>query len=479
MKLTYEQLQVELQQTKGELQQTKNELHQTKELLKKALETINQLTEEVAKLKAQINKNSKNSSKPPSTDQKGNSNPDSPKKNRPKREGKARQPYPPERIDRHIQCTRDNCPHCGSAEIHLSGQSSEILQQAELPEVKAIVTEYELLKYGCHSCGKNSVATLPLGVPDSAFGPKLMGLLVVLTGVFHLAKREAIQLIKELYGVDMSVGSVPNIEERVSKALDPIYQRIHGFVLESKLSKHFDETGWRDQGKRHYVWLACCEQAACYMIDRNRSAEAFRKLFTVNSDGVAAVTDRYAVYSIFKVHQYCLAHLIREFRSYAEKSGEDKRLGQVIENELKLACHIHKEYRKGVITLKTRNRRLGHLKRRVERHLDDGLANGSDELSKLCLSLLNDFDKLWTFTKTMGMEPTNNLAERDLRKLVIWRRKSYGTRSNRGKKFVERITTVAQTLKRQSRQILTFIQEVVTSFYSKTSTPFVTEAMGF
>ena len=94
-----------------------------------------------------------------------------------------------------------------------------ILQQIELPEVKAIVTEYQLLKYRCRSCGKSSTAALPEGVPDSAFGTKLMSLLVTLTGVFHLAKREALQLIKDLYDVDIGLGSVPNIEKKVSTAL--------------------------------------------------------------------------------------------------------------------------------------------------------------------------------------------------------------------------------------------------------------------
>lgn len=107
---------------------------------------------------------------------------------------------------------------------------------------------------------------------NSNFGPKLMGLLVTLTGVFHLAKREAVELIKELYGIDMGIGSVSNIEERISEALDPIYQRIHSFMMGSKSCKHFDETGWRDKGKRHYVWLASCEQAAFYMIDQRRSS---------------------------------------------------------------------------------------------------------------------------------------------------------------------------------------------------------------
>jgi transposase len=131
-------------------------------------------------------------------------------------------------------------------------------------------------------------------------------------------------------------------------------------------------------------------------------------------------------------------------------------------------------------TLVERNRRIGHLKRKLKFHLEYGMANGSDDLFKLSETLLlDDFDKLWTFTKVLGMEPTNNLAEIDLRKLVIWRRKSYGTRSDRGKKFVERITTVAQTLKRQSQNILSFIQEAVIGFYNKSATPFISEALGF
>lgn len=464
MKPSYEELEIQLEHLKAKL-------GHTEDMLKKALE-------EIAKLQEKLDRNSKNSSKPPSSDQKANTSSDEPKKKRKGKKGIAKPLYPSERVDHHIDCCLDNCPHCGSIEIQWNGDS-EMVHQAELPEVKAVVTEYELLKYRCLSCRKNSIASLPPGIPDSAFGPRLMGLLVTLTGVFHLAKREAIQLIKELYNIDIGTGSVSNIEERVSQALDPIYQRIHCFVLESKFCKHFDETGWRDSGKRHYVWLASCEHASCYMIDRRRSAGSFRRLLTVDPDSVSAVTDRYTVYSVFKVHQYCLAHLIREFRSYAERDGPDQEIGKALESELKTACHIHKRYREGDITLEQRNRRLGQRKRRLESHLEDGFANGSDDLSGLCDRLLEDYDKLWTFTRTPGMEPTNNLAERDLRKLVIWRRKSYGTRSERGKKFVERITTVVQTLKKQSRSILAFIQEAISNFYAQKPTPFISESMGF
>ena len=233
MKLTYEQLEKKLQHTES--------------LLARALEEITRLHEKIAKLEEQLNRNSKNSSKPPSTDQKHNTL-DKGKHPRSSRVGTTRALYPPEKIDKRVECWGENCPHCGSEYIQWNGESAELLQQAELPEVKAVITQYELEKYTCLRCHKHSIAPLPDGVPDSAFGPRLMGLLATLTGVMHLAKREAIQLIKDLYDVDMGVGSVPNVEERVAIALDPVYSRIHKFILQHRFCTHFDETGWRDKG---------------------------------------------------------------------------------------------------------------------------------------------------------------------------------------------------------------------------------------
>ena len=125
------------------------------------------------------------------------------------------------------------------------------------------------------------------------------------------------------------------------------------------------------------------------------------------------------------------------------------------------ACQIHGEYREGNTTKKQRNMRLGHLRRRVQHWLEDGHANGTDKLSRLCEKLLEDFDKLWTFSKVDGMEPTNSLAERDLRKVVIWRKKSYLTRSCRGERFVARVSSVAETLKKHGKNILRFLEQAI------------------
>ncbi len=105
------------------------------------------------------------------------------------------------------------------------------------------------------------------------------------------------QLIKDLYGIDLSEGSVINIEENVAEALNDVYERIHHFVVKGALPRHFDETSWRDNGKRHYVWIATTTLAACYRIDPSRSQEALKRLIGNHTTG-PAVTDRYSAYNM-------------------------------------------------------------------------------------------------------------------------------------------------------------------------------------
>lgn len=459
MKPTYEELEEKVERLSA--------------MLKRALDRI-------AELEEKLELNSKNSSKPPSTDQKANTQ-NKEKKKRPPRSGRSRTPFPKDRIDKRVACERKCCHHCGSKDLELLAGLAESFQQVELPTVRALVTEFILQKYRCLSCGERSTAELPEGVSNTVFGPSVMAMFSSLTGLFHLAKREAIQLIKEIYDVDISLGSASNIEERVADALDPVCARIHRFIVKGPFCKHCDETGWRNSGKRRYVWVVGCEQAAFYQIDPSRSREAFERVTGKKTEELAkVVSDRYGVYGVIhKSHQHCLAHLIRDFKRYAERKGPDGPIGEALAKDLAKACKTHGEYRKGAITKRQRNLRLGHTKRRVEYWLDDGYANGSDKLSALCDNVINGFHKLWTFTKVDGMEPTNNLAERDLRKLVIWRRKSYGTRSSRGERFVARITTVVETLKRHGISLLRYIEKVLRSTYRNELPPEICPALGF
>ena len=159
-------------------------------LLKTALDCI-------VELEAKINRNSRNSSKPPSSDQKGDT-PEKPKKTRASRQGFARTPYPPERVNHHVDCVLDKCPHCGSSDLCEVHGSLFSWQQVDLPPIQAVVTQFDCRKYRCGDCGQSSLGSPPPEVPSSAFGPKLMALIAELTGRFHMAKRDAMLLVREL-----------------------------------------------------------------------------------------------------------------------------------------------------------------------------------------------------------------------------------------------------------------------------------------
>lgn len=457
MKPTYEEL--------------KAQNEELKRLLKIALDRITEL-------ERKLGLNSNNSSKPPSTDQKKNT-PGKEGKKKPSREGKSRAPYPPERVNHHIECSRTHCPHCNQNALQQLQEAPFSWQQVELPEACAIVTQFNCLKYRCGACGLRSTGQLPAGVPFSAFGPRVMALVASLTGRFHLAKREAILLIKDLYGIDLSEGSVINMEENVADALEEVHERIHRFVVEGSITRYFDETTWRDSGKRHYVWLGTTEVAAYYRIDPGRSQAAFLKLIGT-ATRAPSVSDRYNAYTILDgPHQYCLAHLIRDFHAFAEKRGEDGRVGALIEGELRGICRTHTSWKQGDLSRQQRGSRLSHSRRRLDDLLIEGMAWGSDALYGLCERLADQYDHLFAFASVEGMDPTNNMAERDLRKLVLWRKKSYGTRSSRGQRFVERISGVTETLKKNGGNVLQFLEESMRAFYRSEPAPFISPALGF
>lgn len=306
-----------------------------------------------------------------------------------------------------------------------------------------------------------------------------MALIATLTGAFHLSKRDAMQLLKDLYNIEICEGSIINVEERVTSAIAEVYHRIHRFVTKSILCKHFDETSWRNQGKNGYVWVASTSQAVCFKIDAHRSREVFYK-FVGKLTPSPVVTDRYAVYNnVSNDQQYCLAHLIRDFRKFGERKGIDGEIGRDIEKELRGACKSHRQYREGLRSLKSRDHRLRHSRKRLENHLIDGLASGSNDFGDFCENILYQFDRLWTFAKFSDVEPTNNLAERDLRKIVLWRKKSYGTRSYRGQRFVETISTVCGTLKRTGQNLFAFLKKALSAFYSGEEAPYACPAFGF
>ena len=107
------------------------------------------------------------------------------------------------------------------------------------------------------------------------------------------------------------------------------------------------------------------------------------------------------------------------------------------------------------------------------------MCGASEDLAKLCEKLLDESIHIWVFMKAEGIDPTNNLAERNIRNLVIRRKRSYGIRSNRGKEFIETITSICVTAKQQGINIYSFIKKLFQSIFLRLKLLTWHQFMGF
>lgn len=424
-----------------------------------------ELREKIRQLEEQINLNSKNSSKPPSADKKPSSKIRKKNGAKPGHPGHFRSLFPVEQVHQFVTLKTDSCPKCKSL-VRPTGEKPSIHQQVEIPEVCCRVTQYERHAFYCPCCRTYGVAALPPEVGSSAFGTRLTAFTSFLTGACRLSKRLALQVLHQGFGIKAAVGSASNFEQRISTALRVPYENIKTEVRSSPDTKHVDETGWRQWGKAEFLWVMSTKKAALYKIQAGRNSECRDSLLgDAKWTKAAFVTDRFAVYSFQGFHQYCLAHLIRDLKRFAERKGLDGEWGSMMLELLDKVFEFWKDFREKRRTRKSLQ--MGSQRYRDEFEYGLLLAamknRHSISLRRFAKNLVNKTRKLWVFIEQEGVEPTNNQAERDLRSAVIWRKICHGTKSNRGDRFVERIQSVVATLARQGERCLNFLSEALFS----------------
>ena len=111
------------------------------------------------------------------------------------------------------------------------------------------------------------------------------------------------------------------------------------------------------------------------------------------------------------------------------------------------------------------------LRQRVGELLREGVQVAHPKTAATCAKILQLEAALWTFVDHEGVEPTNNAAERALRRAVLWRRRSFGTQSESGSRFVERILTTVTTLRQQHRDVLDFLTDACAAAIAKRPAP--------
>jgi transposase len=430
---------------------------------------IAELEREVAALKAQIaellarlGQNSQNSSKPPSSDPPGTPRDSKAPTGRarggqPGHKGHKRDLLPADRVVPVIPS------RCGRCQRPLRGRDPEprIHQVVELPEICPDVTDYELHELGCE-CGARTRASLPAGVPQGAFGPRLMAAVALCTSRFHMPKRMAQEFLRDMLGVEVGLGSISKMEQSVSEAIAAPVEEARAAVQEQPVA-HQDETGWHEGSEggrkaRAWLWVAVTALVTVFRIARSRGTEVTKEMLGEDFRGFLVV-DRWAAYRWVArgMRQLCWAHLIRDFCCFAERGGAGGEIGEQLLKRAAIMFRWWHRIRDGTLTRRTFQRRMKPVERSVGRLLRKAAVCGDAKIEGMAKEILKHEPALFTFVYADGVEPTNNKAERALRQAVIWRKISFGTDSERGSRFVERILTVTTTLRQQRRHALAFL----------------------
>jgi transposase len=438
----------------------------------KLKETIKQLQERIARLE----KNSDNSSKPPSSDIV-----------KPKRTFKKKTRKKRKRGAQagHEKCSRpafepDEIDTIVEYEFHAKDTVGLIplddwlvVQQITLPEKLYVVTEHRARKYLDPKTGMIRIAPLPPEVNQgNLLGADFSALVAFMKGGCHMSYSTIQQFCNEVMHLSLSRGLLSKATQKVSQALKPMYDSlVEGLPYETHLG--VDETGHKNNGDKHWIWCFQTLNYTLFHIDKSRGSQVLFELLGKDFEGILNC-DYYGSYRKFTrltdaLVQYCMAHLIREIRFLAEHTLKPlARWGnQLLDWIRKLFDTLH---RYESLTAAGFARSMQSIKQgflsRVRKPPDHRLAKALARRFKGQAA-----ESYFQFMTDPHVEPTNNGTEREIRHTVIDRRITQGTRGDNGMRWCERIWTAIATCKKQQRNVFEFIHHSLLAQWNNTQHP--------
>lgn len=436
---------------------------------------LTRLTARVEALLAQLGRDSSNSSRPSSTDV-----PWKNVKRRPptgptgkKRGGQpGHEPHKREMLDPTDawEIHADRCPGCG-AELGPSTvvPGEEWVHQLVELVGAAEVRNYHMLLHQC-GCGRRVRARLPHGVPPTATGPRLQAAIATLVSRYGLSRQDVHEALDEIFGIKLSVGAIQEVTDRVAQATRPAVEDIAEQLM-SAPSKHCDETGWRHDGHRAWVWVVCSAMGAFFRVDPNRSREAFLRLLP-RLEGVIH-TDRWRVYDIIEaeLRQLCHAHLRRDIQALIDLGPATAALGKDLLAASDALFHEWHRFVRGDLDRIGLQVAMAPVQARWTELLATATNHEHKRARALGKDLKKHWDSLWAFVDHADTEPTNNRAERTIRPSVLIRKTNGGTRSDLGAEFVGNMQSIIATARCQGVRVVDWLEQVFEAWWAPTPLP--------
>jgi transposase len=440
---------------------------------------ITQFETRIAELERRLNKNSSNSSKPPSSD--GLKRPNRDNSLRPKNSGRkpGGQPGHPgqtlqasESPDITVNLPLTSCPKCGGDLGDQPVASEEKRQVFDLPDIKMLVTEYLAQRKTCPHCGALVSAGFPCGVTAPVqYGPGMQSAMTYLNVRQVIPCARVAEVCQDLFGHRPSAGSVVQSLVRCADLLAPRIEEIRDTLAQAPLL-HADETGARCIGKTHWLHVVSTATHSLFSYSPKRGVEGFAVANVLPSYSGTLVHDFWGAYDKLGCdHSRCNAHLLRELKAFTEVGH--RWAGEIISVllEMKKAADEAREKNQDQIDAAHRQRfQIRYdkwVKAGLEAHPEITQPTGKrgrikqSKETNLLRRLRDKREEVLRFMNDLSVPFDNNQAERDLRMIKVQQKVSGCFRSTKG---AERFCVISSYISTIRKQGLNLIESIKAAF---------------
>ncbi|HEV8555656.1 MAG TPA: IS66 family transposase [Actinophytocola sp.] len=433
---------------------------------------IARLKVRVLELEAQLKTNSRNSSKPPSSDGLAKPAPKSlRRKSGRKPGGQAGHPgstlaqvADPDEVVRHEPGA---CGGCGAGLADAVQVGVERRQVFDLPPISVRVTEHQVVTRRCR-CGQVSCGAAPDGViAPVQYGSQITAIILYLYMGQFLSKKRTAQALAELFGTPVSEGTVAAVTRRASGGLTGFLELVRGRIAEAPVA-HFDETGFRVAGKLHWVHSASTGKYSLITVHRRRGVKGMDHAGVLSGFAGVAVHDAWAPYDTYTqvTHALCNSHLLRELQAVADLAPTGQPwcwATQAADALLELKELVEAAIQAGrpAIDAALAAEQTQLLRSAVRLGVRQNQARSSKTMARhhaLARRILDRYDDYLRFTTDFRIPFDNNAAEREIRMVKLRQKVSGCARTLTG---ARQFTAIRSYLATAAKHGTTFFHALV------------------
>lgn len=368
----------------------------------------------------------------------------------------------PERIDRYVEHRAKVCPDCGG-ELNRCAQTRKRYIEDIPADIEPKVTEYTIHRDWCPKCKKKVERAVTEAMPNATLGNRAL----VLSAWLHYCLGTTLSQIVDVFNfhllMKLTPGGLIQMWRRLAEVLAAWNEEIQRQALESAVL-HGDETGWRVNGKTHWLWCFSTEHLSYFMIERSRGSPALLKMFTKEFAGTL-VTDFWAAYNALACasRQKCLVHLLRDLE-HVEKYKSPGPEWKVFAKKLRrlIMDAIRLKRRRDAYSPEAYQSRTQCITKRLQKLIDTPWTD--KQAKRLIKRFRRHQDELFTFLEQADVPFDNNQAERSIRPAVILRKNSNGNRSEDGASTQAILMSVFFTLKKRGHNPVAVIRDALTVY---------------